>query len=540
MKRVVKWLLTICVLGALGWAAWTYWPRDDAKVVAQEGFSATFVAQIGAITASISPTGEVYTETEGDLSFDAKGLEIIEINVSVGDRVQAGDVLARIDTASLEADLDSAEASLLSAEDALEQAQTPYDDIDLHEAEANVTQAQVNLEEAKETLDELLNPDLVEAAEAITEAEWDLRQAKDDLTKLQIDPATQENIDYLQWQANELEAEHGQLVLNTNESEMQVDYRLLVYNRLLDAREEVERAELQAQVDLLKAENDVTTALDALEEAQEALAELEAGPDPLEIRAAQNAVAQAEYDLAKAKDDLATVEAGADPNDVQLAQARYDSALAAYEDAEEALAEAVLMAPFDGTVASIDKEVGDLVTQGGTIMTLKDLTELRILASIDETQISDVEVGQVVAITFDAFPGEEFEGAVLEIPIEGSLMSNVVTYDVPISLEGADEVSLRPGMTANLTITVGSKEDALLVPVMAVQQSTDGTVVTVQNADGTTTLVPVQTGLSDGVYIEIVGGLIEGDVVVVEYSTDTEETQMPGGGSTNMMRMMMR
>lgn len=530
MRRFVKWTLVLLVLGALAWAGWTYWPREATQAAAQStSYTGTFVAQRGDISASISPTGEVYAPREEALSFDAKGLEVIEINVSVGQKVQAGDILARIDSSTLENNLDAAEANVLSAEEALEKTGTPYTDIDIHRAEAAVTQAQVALEEAREKLAELLNPDLDDASDEVAKALRELQQAQDDLAAMKIDPAIQENIDYLQWQANELEAEHGQLVGNTNESEQQRDYRWLVYNRLIDAREAVERAMIQAQLDLLKAEREVVKAQDALVDAQEKLAGLEAGPDPLEVRAAQNAVDQAEYDIDKAKDDLDTIRAGADPEDLELAQARYDSAKAAYDDAAVALNDAALVAPFDGTVVSTKADVGDLVSPGTVILTLADLTELRILATIDETQITRVEVGQPVVISFDAFPGREFEGVVLEIPIEGKLMSNVVTYDVPVSLIGADELALKPGMTANLTILVGEKTDVLLVPVMAIQQSSDGTVVIVQNpTDGSTSLVPVQIGLNDGVYVEIVRGLIDGDVVEIEYQASTETQRFPG------------
>jgi len=243
MRRLIKWVLVLLVLGGLGWAGWSYWPRGDLQVATKTtGFTGTFAAQRGDISASISPTGEVYTPNEDDLSFDAWGLEIVEISVSVGQEVQAGDILARIDTSTLEGDLDQAEANLLSAEDTLERALNPYEDIDVHQAEAAVTQAQVDLEVAREKLDELLNPDLVEAADAVTEAEWDLQVAKDDLRVMKIDPAIQENIDYLQWQANELEAEHGQLLNNPNESEQQRDYRMLAYNKMIVAKEAVERA----------------------------------------------------------------------------------------------------------------------------------------------------------------------------------------------------------------------------------------------------------------------------------------------------------
>jgi HlyD family secretion protein len=457
----------------------------------------------------------------------------------VGDVVQAGDVLAKIDTTSLVSDLDDAETNLLSAEEELEAAQAPYTTLDEREAEAAVTQAQVELEAAKEDLDDLLNPDLDEAMEAITDAQQDLQDSRDELAALQTDSSIQENIDYLQWQANEIEVEHGRLANNANESEEQRDYRQLIYNQMMDAKEAVQQAEIQARLDLLNAEYAVVKAEMALDEAQQELAELQAGPDELDIKTAELAVAQAEYNVKEAQENLATVQAGPDASDIRLAQANYDSARAAYEDASVALEEAVMVAPFGGTVISLDAEVGDLASSSA-IMTLSDLTNLRVLASVDETEITQIEIGQETIITFDAFPDAELQGEVLEVPIEGTLSNNVVYYEVPISMTGGENLTLKPGMTANISLLAGQEEDALLIPVMAVQLGSDGYVVTVQNSDGSTTLVPIKIGLNDGVYVQVLSGLIEGDVVIVEYEMEEETTNMfrgMGGNNRSFLGM---
>jgi len=105
-------------------------------------------------------------------------------------------------------------------------------------------------------------------------------------------------------------------------------------------------------------------------------------------------------------------------------------------------------------------------------------------------------------------------------------MQNVVSYEVPVSLEGAEGVSLRPGMTANLSIVVGRQENVLLLPALAVQQGEEGNVVIVQDTpQGPTEATPVEVGLSDGMYVEVLRGLNEGDRVVVEYQSQ----EQPGG-----------
>jgi len=158
---------------------------------------------------------------------------------------------------------------------------------------------------------------------------------------------------------------------------------------------------------------------------------------------------------------------------------------------------------------------------------------------VDETDIGLVQIGDQVSITFDAFPSRRFTGQVLEVPLQGNLVQNVLTYDVPVSLEGTDLSGLRPGMTANLTVVVGRRQDVLLVPALAVQIGENGYVVLVQDTpEGPAVETPVQVGLSDGTYVEVVSGLIEGDQIVAQYEAADDQQNpfmggmggMPGGG----------
>jgi len=131
-----------------------------------------------------------------------------------------------------------------------------------------------------------------------------------------------------------------------------------------------------------------------------------------------------------------------------------------------------------------------------------------------------------VAITFDALPGQSFRGQVLEVPLQGTLTSNVVTYQVPVSLEGEEGAAILPGMTANVTVITGERTDALLLPILALQQDESGYYVILE--DGTA--APVEVGLDDGTYVEVVGGLIEGDRVLVEIADTSSEGSSYGAG----------
>ena len=505
-KHVFRWGLAVILIAVLVLVG-TRVLRGQSKTTS---LTRVVTVERGNLVATITPTGEVSAKQQVRLSFDVNKIPLVELYVTAGQQVHKGDVLARIDPATLQQAVDQAEADLLSAEEALEKAKNPYTELDRQKAELDVAQAEVALEQAK----------LATADKTVRDAANALQQAKDKLAALQNDTSAQEQIDRLQWQANIAEVEHGKLLDNPNPTDESRDRELLAYNRMMDAKDSLEVAKARRALDLLTAQNNIT-------QAEETLTGLQAG---LAQAQARNKVTEAGYNLAKAKDTLATILAGPDPKTVQLAQARYDAAKATLAKAQAALEAATMVAPFDATVISVGAEVGDLVSSGTTIVTLADLTNLRVLAMVDETDISAVQVGQEAQITFDAFPGRKFKGKVLEVPLESELVQNVVSYKVPVSLEGAEGVSLKPGMTANVSIVVGRRQNVLLLPVLAVQQSDEGNVVMVQDsANGAAVATPVELGLSDGTYVEVLRGLNEGDRVVVQYQATTQQTNRFGG-----------
>jgi len=502
-------------------AAARVWQRR-ALTTEASGFTQVVAAERGDLVATVALTGEVSAERRAGLSFDVTRVRLLELNVAAGQHVQEGDVLARLDPASLQRAVDLAEADLLSAEDALTEAQAPYTDLDRQRAELDVALAEVAWQEAQDSLDALLDP--LEVQKAVNEATLALQEAKDKWLALQSDTASQQQLERLQYQANVAEVEHGQLLDNPNPTEESRDRQLLAYNRMMDAKDSLETAQARAALDLLNAERTMI-------QAEKELADLQAGTDSPAVAQARNKVAQAEYNLAKAQESLATILAGSDAKTIQVAKSRYDVAKATLEGAQEALINATMVAPFDATVISVGAEVDDLVSSNNTIVILADLSNLQITAMVDETDISQIEVGQEVQITFDAFPGRRLSGRVLEVPLEGQLVQSVVTYDVPVSMESVQGVAIKPGMTANLSIIVGRSENALLIPALAVLQSDEGNVVLVQDSvEGEGTTTPVETGLSDGTYVEVLRGLIEGDRVLVKYQASDEQDLFRGFG----------
>ncbi len=526
--RVIKrfwWVLALVLLvGAGGWYLWLRGGTPQAAETAE-----TVAVTRGSLTASISPTGEVQAVHRASLGFDVDRVALVELNVAAGQRVAEGDVLARVDEAPLQRAVEQAQANVLTLQEALEKAQTPYTDADQEQATLAVAQAETALQEAQEALADIQAPELEAARTAVSDASLRLQQAQNRLASLQANTATQDQIATLQWRYNEAEVYHGGLLQQTNVTEEGADKELAAYNKMMDAQDDLETAKTRAQLDLLTAQYNVAAAETSLAEARGNLATLQAGPTALALSQAQNRAAQARLTLAQAQDHLATASAGPAEKDVLLAQARYDAALATLTAAQQTLDDATLRAPFDGTVVSVPAQVGDLLTSSTTVLTLADLSDLRVIATIDETDIAQVAIGLQATITFDSLPGQRFSGQVLEVPLEGTLAQNVVTYPVPVSLTGAENAALLPGMTANVTIITGQRQDALLLPILAILQDDAGNYVLLQEADGSTSTARVEIGLDDGQYVEVLRGLVEGDRVLVQMaSTTTSENAFRG------------
>lgn len=492
--------------------------RNRGKASEATTFTQVVAAQRGNLTASLTLTGEVSPESRVELGFEVNKLPLTELNVTAGQLVKKGSVLARIDASSLDRAVAQAEADLATAEEELADAKAPATALERLKSELSVSQAEVALEAANSELQDLLDEGSSSGTDSAADAAAGLAEAKARLAELLSDDSTQKQIDRLAWQASIAEVEHGRLMADLNPNESTRDRELLAYNDMMDAKDSLEAAKARAELELLTARNRVA-------EAEATLAGLDTDIS-LALAKARNKVAQCEYDLARAKDSLTTLLAGPDAKVVQAAQARFDAAKADLDEAKAVLEDAVMVAPFDGTVVSVGAKVGDLVSAGADIVTLADLTSLQIKASVDETDITKLAAGLDASITFDSFPGRRFKGKVLEVPLQGTVNQNVVTYDVRLSLEPIEGVTLKSGMTANLSILVGQRSNVILVPAVAIRDGESGNVVVVETAAGGPSVeLPVEVGLSDGTNTEVTSGLLEGDRVVVEYSSSSQQQQ---------------
>lgn len=157
---------------------------------------------------------------------------------------------------------------------------------------------------------------------------------------------------------------------------------------------------------------------------------------------------------------------------VQSAQAQVQQAEAALRLAEVNLAHTTITSPIDGIVVSRDVNVGQTVAASLSAPTLftiaKDLTQMQVIANIDQADIGLVEQAKSVKFSVDAFPGKDFDGTIQQMRLNPVNVQNVVTYNVVIDVSNPEQ-KLKPGMTANLTITIDERNNVLKVPNAALR-----------------------------------------------------------------------
>ncbi len=361
----------------------------------------------------VSVTGEVVPAKWAALSMRRSGI-VTDVLVELGDEVKVGDVLVKLDTVDAELAVQEAEARLVNAKAQVRQLEAQPRAVDVAAAEQQVDDAEVAISQAVAERDRLasgvIESDIAEAEAALASAEAEQQVARIDYDELQADLESGVVEDW--------EGERADL-------------------QLLAARENLEAAQLRLAY--------------ARGSAAARMEEAEAGV----------LSAQAQRDVTQA--ELERVKAGVSEEEIALAKTEVAQAELALRAAQIGLERCERRAPFDGTVGMVDVQEGERVQQGDSILTLGDLSTLRVeTTDLDEIDVARVAVRQSVDVTFDAFPDRVFEGRVIRInPMaEGAdgVSGGGVSYTTIIELEelageGASEI--RWGMTAFVDIDVG-------------------------------------------------------------------------------------
>lgn len=306
----------------------------------------------------------------------------------------------------------------------------------------------------------------------------------------------------------------------------------------VDFNSEVKKGQVIAEMDRRNLTSDLTTAQSNLASAKSSLDYQEAYYKRYKTLYDKGLISTNDYENAYLQ--------------YQQAKETYRSRQESVRTAQQNLSYATITSPIDGVILDKAVEEGQTVAAGFSTPTLftiaQDLTDMRVIADIDEADIGGVKEGQRVQFSVDAYPDETFEGAVTQVRQQATTESNVVTYEVVIGAPNKD-LKLKPGLTANVTIYTNQKNGVLIVPNKALKFTPnpmflgpDGKIQDTQAAKkvwtkqgNTFTAHKVETGITNGSVTEIISGVKEGTKVVTELNLTGVPTQQEEGSNNPFM-----
>ncbi len=244
-----------------------------------------------------------------------------------------------------------------------------------------------------------------------------------------------------------------------------------------------------------------------------------------EVEDAEKNVETLEVQLDQAELTLKLLKDGGYERDIETARLSWQDAKVYLAQAQKALGDATIKSPIRGTVLAKYVEEGDTVvssrqgfTEGTTLCTVADLSQVQVRGSIDEVDIGTVAIGQIAELEVDAYPNRVYDGKVVNVFPQGTQSpGGLTTFTVIVEVENEDR-SLLANMTASITITTTEMENLLLVPFAAIRpgEETDEYVVFVRNEKGVPEQRDIVLGATDYENYEVLEGLEEGDLVKIK------------------------
>ena len=434
------------------------------------------------IQKTISATGTIISSEETSENAAITGsYPVAEVYVKVGDVVKKGDPLYKLDMKSMKEQLSYQQQAL--------NIQNQLNDISRQNAERGMQSTKDS--GAITVID--ADRDIAKKQQAVVEAERKVKQAQAAIDK------AYDNVRHAEGALDEEKRKsgNGDSSADTAGAKAAVDSafadRKSAEAELQPAKDALEEAKKDLEYETLKSEK-------AKKDANDAIIDKYMSSKVDELNAKQSSLS-AKQEISKAKEELS---------------------------------KEIVYASQDGTVTNVNIKAGQPFS-GTDAVVIDNVTNLKATADIDEAQIPNVKEGQTVQIKTDATGDEIINGTVVFVSPTATKNSNKnsdtqsstasvsktrATYRVDVEIEGSNE-ALRLGMTAKMTFIIADKNNALTVPSADIQTDADGSkYVVVQQADGTTTNVKIETGISDEFYTEITGGQLKEGQEIVEASMD--------------------
>jgi len=541
-------LVALVLLGGGGYAAYAadLLPWFSAGEPVEETTLETATVTVGDISITADGTGMLVSASEIELGFDSSGT-LNGLLVQVGDRVQAGDVLAWIDDTAARQAVADAELAVLQAEQALEEARDTAVLVQaVAQAELKVTLAENDLSTAQGELEDLLNwvPD-----------EYEVEVAKADLAIAQVSyrntlaragmwdgqlASTRIKLEGAIRDLEEAQVNYANAMDAARDWERNIETtRENAAKALQKAQDDLEIAQASYDLALIDTRQiDIENARIKLLNSEQALEELQTPPDESDLAAARLKVQELEVALQQAKFDLAEAQEALAEADTTQAELALQQARLKLETAQETLNETTLVAPISGTVIAVNAEVGEKMS--GTAIVLADLETPLIQFWVEESDLNSVAIGHPVRFIFEALPDLTYDGEIVRIDPVLVSVGNTPAVQAWASIDtAAHPAKLLGDMNVEAEIVAGEALNTLLVPLQALREIGDGQyAVFAVGADGELEMRMVEVGLKDYVNAQILSGLQRGEVVSIgerttsssgEPSSNTPQPQPPAG-----------
>jgi HlyD family secretion protein len=485
IKRKIPWIITVVVLSLILGGYFYYSKILSASQTAAGTQIQTQIVRPGDLTVSASGSGTLIAQSDATFGFDTSG-QVTEVNVKVGDQVETGQVLARLDDTLAKMQYDEAQRKL----------QELYSAASIATIQEEIATAQDTEAAAKEWLGYLISPDVAEAQENLIIAQQELTDA---LAAAKASPSDA---------ANQLVQEKQQAVAYLNETLTQA---MTYYNNVYLP----EKFGVYVNVGNRRFPK-MALATTTAPTTGEIIPDIHA-PSVDDLSTAGNQIAQAQETISEGQAYLDILNSGTIPDGAVGARITtlYEAQLA-LENAKTALDETQLIAPISGTVTSLDLSVGQ---QAGTdsVITISQLSQpYTIDAYIDGSDWSMAKVGNKVNVTFKLLPDKTYPGTVTLVYPELKSSFETTVVHLIVQLDQSLTQNLPAGTGATVEVIGGEARNVLLVPTTAVHKGEDGKSYVTVLQNGQKTEQEVTTGLKNDTYVEIKSGLQARENVVTK------------------------
>ncbi len=474
----------------------------------------TFPKQ-GLLVQSVKVTGPVTPTSEAMLSFEKSGL-VSGVNVEVGNKVYAGQVLATLSSDDVYASLLQARAVLANQRAVLEQLQTGARPEELAIKMQAVDNAKSNVEVTYSAIPDSIRDADAKTSDAIKSKLSSLFTADGATFRLTITACNQQL-------SNQIEARRGTFEKTLSDfQKTTASISSLSDKATLDAGLDAAYTTTREATSLL---DDLSSLLSSncLANSSSAdtyrtivsTARTTVGTVFSDISTKRTAVNTAKNTLLSATRDLDLTKAGTDKAKIRAQEALVAQAEAQVAQAQANLSKNVITAPFNGIITKVDITKGETATAGRSAVTLISSSAFQVEAKIPEVDISKIAVGNPVRVTLDAYGNDVFfEATVSRVDPSATMEGNVPVYKAIVSFKEID-TRIKSGMTANVSIIAASRENALSLPIrfVGVESSATGTVEVLNGKDKKTVKVSLGIRGDDGT-VEIRSGILTTDKVV--------------------------